>query len=474
MKAGLVILLTFITLVVFLATWSYEPEDESVRFVSNQDYISKKAAILDLLEIVSSFEQIHPNPYRFRSKAVLLEEISSYELAISDSLTIIEFWRIVDKLICGYNDAHSVADDAYVLTDYVKNGGLFFPYSVELSNGQIRFESSNSLTRRLVRSINGIESNELIKTLKLHATKETNELDEKDISDDFGFYYWKAFGRQEAFEIISSDDSILAKYDTIKVEGISWEQRKGKSVKDSPSYSFKFLQDSIGYMTIKDFNGSESDINDFYKQSFQRLKDAESKSLILDFRGHSGGSDSYGELLAKYISDQKFRKLSKAYWKITKDFKEAFDRRFVLRGIRWFKPIYLVNEYSAVFYDADFGETIEIEYELRNTYPDNERFSGHVYLLTDHDTFSAGSIFAEMFKYYKMGTLVGQPTGNLQSFNGFALVSKTLPNSKLTYKISSVYNLANSQFEGLKSVQPDVLLQDDQDPVLYLLQNSIR
>jgi C-terminal processing protease CtpA/Prc len=94
-------------------------------------------------------------------------------------------------------------------------------------------------------------------------------------------------------------------------------------------------------------------------------------------------------------------------------------------------------------------------------------------LITDHNTFSAGSIFAEMFKFYNMGKIIGQPTGNLYSFNGFALSNFTLPNSKLSYQVSSVYNIANNGEEGMKSVEPDIIIDIEKDPLEYIIENLL-
>ena len=220
-------------------------------------------------------------------------------------------------------------------------------------------------------------------------------------------------------------------------------------------------------------NGSRKDFNNFYEESFKRLKESKSEYLILDFRGHDGGADQYGEDLAKYISAKPFRKMKKTIWKVTPEFKQAFDRRFVPKGIRWFKPIYLFNEYSKVFYGANSYDTIVVEPEFKFPNKESERFTGNVFLIIDHNTFSAGSIFAEMFKHFKMGTVVGQPSGNLTSFNGFALSEYVLPNSKLTIKVSSAYNIANSGNEGLQTVVPDVFIDANDDPIQFIEKSLI-
>jgi hypothetical protein len=53
-------------------------------------------------------------------------------MQLPDSLSTINFWRVIDQIIIGYNDAHSKADDVYVLTDYVKNKKLFFPLTASI------------------------------------------------------------------------------------------------------------------------------------------------------------------------------------------------------------------------------------------------------------------------------------------------------------------------------------------------------
>ena len=111
---------------------------------------------------------------------------------------------------------------------------------------------------------------------------------------------------------------------------------------------------------------------------------------------------------------------------------------------------------------------------MKKPLPIKERFLGSVYLITDHNTFSAGSIFAEMFKFYNMGKIIGQPTGNLYSFNGFALANFTLPNSNLSFQVSSVYNFANNEEEGMKSVEPDDIINLEEDPLNYIIETYIR
>jgi len=110
---------------------------------------------------------------------------------------------------------------------------------------------------------------------------------------------------------------------------------------------------------------------------------------------------------------------------------------------------------------------------LKKPIKKEKRFNGDVFLITDHKTFSASSIFAEMFKYYNMGTIVGQPTGSIHSFSTFAPVKYVLSNSKLSFRISSVYSVANNREENYIEVEPHIFTSSPDDPLDYILDNLI-
>lgn len=464
--------------VAYLASLSDPPLDESEKFVDIESHLTREEMIADIDTLISTFEIIHPNPYRFKSKKSLVTSLDSLKENLSERLTTIQFWRLIDEIILSYSDAHSYAHDTYILTDYVNKGRRFFPMDAKIENEKI-IVSENRYGEQIIPEgaeilkINNRSNKEIIQNLTSHSGKETRALDLLEVSGDISFYIWKAYDWDSEFSILYKiKDS--EKLDSISVKGINWENRQKAANEKNESFSFKFLNKETGYMKITDFDGGQSEINNFYDDSFSKLREIDAEYLIIDFRGHSGGADSYGEDLAKYIAQEPFRKLSKAYWKITPEFKAAFDRRFIPRSIRWFKPIYLVNEYSAIFYGAAPNEVVTVNYELKEPFTKEKRFKGNVFLITDHNTFSAASIFAEMFKHFKMGEIVGQPTGNLYSFNGFALANFTLPNSKLSYQVSSVYNIANNKEQGSRSVQPNFLLDASQDPLDYILENLIR
>lgn len=167
--------------------------DESISLVNIDSYISKIEMSNDIDSLTFTFEKVHPNPYRFFERMHFLSRRDAIKKELPDSLSIINFWRIIDQLIIEYNDAHSNTHDSYILTDYVKKGGKFFPFPAKISNKQITITGGHSMSSTLppgteIIKINGRTSEELISDLLKHASKETQPLKVLEISDDFGFY----------------------------------------------------------------------------------------------------------------------------------------------------------------------------------------------------------------------------------------------------------------------------------------------
>ena len=82
-------------------------------------------------------------------------------------------------------------------------------------------------------------------------------------------------------------------------------------------------------------------------------------------------------------------------------------------------------------------------------------FLGKTYILISNSTFSAGSALADIFKYNKLATLVGEPTGNATSFYANP-TTIDLPNSKIKCSISTKYILGANKNSKSNTVTPDI------------------
>lgn len=84
-------LAALISVIAYLATLSDLIEDESIYFVDIDSYIAKEDASMDIDNLSSTFDGIHPNPYRFFDKEDFQAKIDSIKSQLPDSLTILNF-----------------------------------------------------------------------------------------------------------------------------------------------------------------------------------------------------------------------------------------------------------------------------------------------------------------------------------------------------------------------------------------------
>jgi C-terminal processing protease CtpA/Prc len=81
--------------------------------------------------------------------------------------------------------------------------------------------------------------------------------------------------------------------------------------------------------------------------------------------------------------------------------------------------------------------------------------NGRVYILTSKATFSSATWFAVIFKYNKIGKLVGEPTGNAPNHYGNP-IEGNLTNSKIIVSISKDDYVSPYGAKAKKILKPDI------------------
>jgi C-terminal processing protease CtpA/Prc len=83
-------------------------------------------------------------------------------------------------------------------------------------------------------------------------------------------------------------------------------------------------------------------------------------------------------------------------------------------------------------------------------------FSGSLYVLTSPNTFSSANMFAATIQDNRIGTIVGEPTGNQPSCCGHPL-SFQMPRTGIYFKVShKLFFRPDSTLDGIDAVYPDV------------------
>ena len=160
--------------------------------------MSKKQMIEDIDGMVGRINYSHPNPYYYRSKEEWTHYLDSLKNALPENLSSFDFWRQIDKILVFMNDAHTRSYPSQFYKAYVKEGGLFFPFSIENKKGSYFLKKNYSGQKEIdavgkIMAINGIPIEKMMATLKLQSSKELDFLDDKYVTESFPYYLWRVY-----------------------------------------------------------------------------------------------------------------------------------------------------------------------------------------------------------------------------------------------------------------------------------------
>lgn len=172
---------------------------------------------------------------------------------------------------------------------------------------------------------------------------------------------------------------------------------------------------SLAVLKLTSCNYNDQYIN-CLKEMFTDVREKGIRNVAVDIRGNGGGSSMVANEFIRYLD---------------------------------------VDEYLQDSYKWRFGP-FNIPYEISTI---NEKytdltFDGNVFLLTDTGSFSSSMLFAQYVKDNKLGTIIGEPPGNIP--NGYGEIATfSLPNSGLYFQVST------KQFFRADKSNTDLLIMPD-------------
>ena len=445
-------------------------------------YVSREEMRQDLDYLVAFIERAHPNAYHYTPKADIDALVADTKASLPDSLSRVDFWRVMHPVIVRYNDAHTRSYIKSFYREYVlEQEGRVLPLHMSVEGDVVtitdyRADVDNAvILGESVVSINHVPIAEVVATLKSHASAELDYLDEGQLSRNFGYYLWMAYGWGEdvTIEIALRNGSTrkVTLPGATQADLMAYREAHAIAEPEQAVLQYRQLSDSVAYLRILNFyDHNPKTFKKKFKQIFEQINaQAANRHLILDFRGHDGGDSRPAVELGRYLSERPVAAVKHNLWKVTPEFKERFAMMYIPKNLRWLKPLYRLSMHTRSIWRTPDGENAVVKHPTKKPYGRKRRFTGDTYLLIDNGTFSAGSIFAGMFNHYDMGTSIGQPTGNLASFYADPIMWGRMPNSRLVFQVSASYQVAPDGNTALEAVQPDLVVPVGVDLVQYAL-----
>ena len=384
---------------------------------------SMEQMIQDIDTLFSTIEKVHPDMYANYAKQQLEKEIERTKSELEPSGDVFYLFKQITPLVVKLGDGHTSVFSP-IHGDENLDHILFFPFPVKVATNKI-ISVKNDYTP----AQNAIPVGAQITSINNRSAAEMVAEMIHYVSGEKDFYKiarleWLftpllcALYRDTIFEI---EYLFNQKNYATSVKGISYKERYDRPQQNSTDsdnlYSFSILPDKN--MGIIEFN-SFSDLDRFklfLDSIFQVLQKENIENLIIDIRENGGGNSSLGDELFQYISPVPFTQWGKGVVKFS-DIQKQYH-----------KTIY---NYETT--NPNGIETFDVD-ALIELNENHLRYKGNVYLLISHSTFSSAASFSWAFKYFKMGTIIGEETGGMAVCFG-DVINQKLPNSGISYGIS--------------------------------------
>lgn len=444
----------------------------------------------DIDEFIDVLEEVHVNPYMKIPKDKFYQAIDSLKRSIVDSLNRQQFYQVFTPLVDMLNDSHTGVKFPAGIWKYYQYeaDGLFFPMSIKTTREkrifiERNFSKSNIPDNTEILSINSIKSEDIINTfLKYeHSPIETSSIIR--LERKFVDFMWWILDFRGPYTV-KTDVGIF------EVEGQTWSQYyqnheifKPSTSEATEKISLREVDTVTCVLKITSFSGSLSEFKIQIEEQFKLIKQKEYKNLIIDVRNNGGGSDDNGRTVIDFITDKPYSealastfmmKRSKRYEKYIKCQAPWIIRWMVnLRTVSWFdkqnRKLFkaLLNTPRGENAIGQFkalpktlrGENTITQFPLMEPTENLYRFKGNVYVLSNHNSYSATTVFIGAVKDYGLGTIIGTETGDCPTGFGNNFYFE-LNNSRLRCHSSTTFMIRiNGDTDMTHGVIPDYYVE---------------
>lgn len=442
------------------------------------DLISEKDLKSDVDFTYKKLQQLHPDLYEYITKKELDSKFDSLKTTIKKSMTSLSFYKKLSPVVASIRQGHTFVYAPTKLmgkketkTITKKGTGPFSQFDFDFINDKLYVVKNKSYNKTIksgaeIISVNGIKPIDLIQEYNTYYSSDGYNTTLKKLYSGkrFSSYFTIENGLKDSlnyvFKINDSITNVTILRHKKDTTGNSLKKNKGKEMvnhhpktranrkknringfdKTENNYNrnLRFVEkdSSVAIMKINGFK--LGNFRAFYKESFNKIKKYNSKTLILDLRDNGGGRLNEIVDLYAYLSDSEFVFLDKSEV-VSK--KSLFEGAYFNGGTfaeKIIKTIYSPLLYSYLLFTVHKGENGKNYYATHTRLHKIKKtaFKGKIYVLINAGSFSASSIISSNLKGSNRATFVGEETGG--GYNGTVagfMPKIKLPKSKLKIRI---------------------------------------
>jgi len=464
----------------------------------NGQRLSADEAIEDIKEFSRLIK--HESSY-YQLQNLNLDSLCNSQIAkigLLDSLPIIELAYFCEKITYQINDSHaSVSYEGDGFQNEIRFPLATAPFrdkvlALQRSKEKGKFEYYNSRFPYL----KSIDDKEIILFLE-HYSFDNNRFPRQaklkrglyDLREIGDLYTRKSDTITEPLKLVLSnvngsvDTTILlnsnSKKTTWRYPGNLRDLPIRRKMKDGLPFSYsaltKTISEDIAYLMLPKMIGYDDypDFEEFLEGYLSDIGQSNSKGLIIDIRGNSGGSRDLINTLSKYIVNK-----NQSPWVANMAFVRSDQN--LNEDIGSMNSKYLYSYDSANFNTVQrkaidiFLEEIKLAsdfdrlkfsnpYYMVLEYSESKYIDTPIFILSDEGSFSAASIMASVFKGLQNVTICGTTTNGSSGRSRHFL----LPNSNVQIKISTMLSFQRNGFplDGY-GTEPDLEIERDERQIM--------
>lgn len=404
--------------------------------------------------------------YKYRTKQQIDSIYYWGNLQIEKLTTYRDFYNLICTISDFEGSVHNNISLPKKYAENLKNEKFgYFPFPLKWIDGKwlVNIDDKEIPVGAEIISINSVPISEIIPNLyKYYSTDGLNITGKRiGLRTNFSKYYRLHYGLTKTFKVsyLNPTSNLLETkiiesvgnkkyYENFnKIHSLPLDKYYYYDLKENQKYNYNPLDSITGILTIHTFDMGNEATNEHkkYKQFldsiFVDINAKGIKNLIVDIRNNGGGTDPNDLITYSYLTYRNFQE-NKAAWI---SFNKIPLIRYYNIGIPKFIRPLVVGKYNKQFQeqfplekDGKFYQD-EKSKDHKTWYPNQNAFTGTIYLLTSPAIASAGSLFAAMVAGNQNTITIGEETmGGYYGHNGHTPLEYKLPKSKIIIQFSVV------------------------------------
>lgn len=432
--------------------------------------IASAAAREDVELARRALEKIHPGLYRYTPKEEIDAGFARLEAMCARDVTEREFYAAISVLLAQIRCSHTKAEPSPAWAAWREKAPSYVPFRFVEEDGRMIVVDSavdsihpgeeivridGTSTRALMASIlDAVPADGWTDGARRFYLSSASDLDESEFD-----HFMPAFMEMGERVMLEVRGPGAGASRVERVELLTKEARRAGLSTPAPANNLDEavsldIRGDVAILRVGTFVAYRKPIppEEIYRPLFEKVREANVSTLILDLRDNGGGSDNAAIDLARFLVDAPFELKTKA-WVRAYDFGDLADRLETWDRSALHMPAEAFDDLGNGYYQLKSEDADAFT-------PLSPTFTGRLIALCGPANASGSTLFLAGLRDTREVTLVGEPTGgSAEGPTAGVMFFLPLPNSGINVRIPAIRAVT-----GLKGanpaggVDPDVLV----------------